>query len=205
LWRQNLRRLEAEAIRDAMLSASGRLSLAMGGRGVFPELSAEVLSTQSKPGSGWDKSSDAEQGRRSVYIFVKRTLGVPFMETFDAPTPDKPCPARTTTTIAPQALVLLNSSFTDQQAAAMAERLIRETGPDLAAQVDRAFRLALSRPPSADEAAVAQAFLDRQSAEWTKLAAGSSQADLSQVAADRQSLAAFCKLVFNLNEFVYVD
>ncbi len=204
LWRQNMRRLEAEAIRDSVLSASGLLNLAMGGRGVFPELSAEVLSTQSKPGSGWDKSSDAEQGRRSAYIFVKRTLGVPFMETFDAPTPDKPCPARTPTTIAPQALVLLNSSFTDQQAAAMADRLIREAGPDRAAEIDRAFRLALSRPPSVDEAAVARAFLDRQIDEWKNLAATSAQAPSSQDAY-RQALAAFCKLVFNLSEFVYVD
>jgi hypothetical protein len=204
LWRQNLRRLEAEAIRDSMLSASGRLNLAMGGRGVFPELSAEVLSTQSRPGSGWDKSSDAEQGRRSAYIFVKRTLGVPFMETFDSPTPDKPCPARTTTTIAPQALVLLNSSFTDQQAAAMAERLIREAGSDRAAQIDRAFRLAVSRPPSADEAAIAQAFVARQIDERNKLAPAASPAPSPQDAGC-QALTAFCKLVFNLNEFVYVD
>ncbi len=177
----------------------------MGGRGVFPELSAEVLSTQSRPGSGWDQSSDADQGRRSVYIFVKRTLGVPFMETFDAPTPDKPCPARTTTTIAPQALVLLNSRFTDQQSAALADRLIREAGSDRAAQIDRAFRLALSRAPSADEARVAEAFLDRQIHEWKDIAATSAQAPSSQDAAYRHALAAFCKLVFNLNEFVYVD
>src|SRR5439155_2977812 len=69
LWRQNLRRLEAEAIRDAILAASGELNLQTGGRGIFPALPPEVLAKQSRPGNGWDKSPADEQARRSVYIF----------------------------------------------------------------------------------------------------------------------------------------
>src|SRR5262249_36192020 len=88
LWRQNLRRLEAEAIRDAVLAASGELNLQMGGRGFFPTLPQEVLAKQSRPGNGWDKSPVDQQVRRSVYIFVKRTLGVPLLESFDSPSPD---------------------------------------------------------------------------------------------------------------------
>jgi mono/diheme cytochrome c family protein len=186
VWRQNLRRLEAEAIRDAVLAVSGRLNPAMGGRGIFPTLPPEVLSTQSRPGNGWGKSEPREEARRSVYIFVKRTLGVPLLETFDFASPDKSIAARPTTTIAPQALLLLNSAFMEEQSAAFAERLLREGGSEPAKNVERAFRLALGRSPTQTESGIALAFLGR---------------DPNYP----RALARFCKLVLNLNEFVYVD
>ncbi len=185
LWRQNLRRLEAEAVRDAVLAVSGRLNPEMGGRGIFPTLPPEVLSTQSRPGLGWGKSEPRQECRRSVYIFVKRTLGVPLLESFDFASPDKSVAARPTTTIAPQALILLNSSFMEEQSAAFADRLLRE-GSDAPKKIDRAFRLALGRSPTPQEAQVARAYLARQP-------------DY------RQALARLCKLILNLNEFVYVD
>jgi hypothetical protein len=194
LWRQNLRRLEAEALRDTMLAISGQLNLKMGGRGFFPALSKEVLSTQSVPGRGWDQSSKEEQRRRSVYIFVKRTLGVPLLETFDVASPDTSTAARNTTTIAPQALMLLNSAFIEEQAAACADRLMKEvTGSAPEAQVTRLFRLALARPPSADEMKIALNYLGRVR-----------PADNSP-AGQRRALARLCKVVMNLNEVVYVD
>ena len=162
IWRQNLRRLEAEAIRDAILATNGQLNRAMGGRGIFPALSAEVLSTQSRPGNGWDKSSDAERARRSVYIFVKRTLGVPMMDTFDAASPDTSTATRATTTIAPQALILLNSQFMDEEAAIFARRLRAEAGDDGPACVERAFRLALGRSATSSETQTALAYVARQ-------------------------------------------
>ena len=199
LWRQNLRRLEAEAIRDAILAVSGQLNPATGGRGVFPTLSPEVLSTQSRPGLGWDTSTPEEQNRRSVYIFVKRTLGVPMMEAFDLPTPDKPGPARSVTTIAPQALILLNSEFIDRQADALAERVAREAGEDQGAQIERLFRLALCRAPSDGESRIAAEFLGRRVGEPNPAAT------TNETANRRQAMAALCRLVLNLNEFVYVD
>ncbi|MBI1901737.1 MAG: PSD1 domain-containing protein [Planctomycetia bacterium] len=208
LWRQNIRRLQAEAIRDAVLSVSGRLNLELGGRGFFPDQPPEVLATQSKPGHGWDQSSEAEQSRRSVYIFAKRTLGVPFLETFDGPNADKPAPSRATTTIAPQALVLLNNPFIEKHAGEMAERLRRETasGNDRAAHVARAFRLALGRPPTPEEARLSLAYLERQyeAADERDRADGRKTPPTGDEAY-RQALASFCLLVFNLNEFVYVD
>jgi hypothetical protein len=195
LWRQNLRRLEAEAVRDGVLAVSGRLNPTMGGRGIFPALSKEVLSTQSKPGYGWGKSTAAEEGRRSVYVFAKRTLGVPFLEIFDAASPDTPTAARQTTTIAPQALTLLNSAFVNEQARAAAERLVRETGTNAPANVERLYRLALGRPPDAEEARIALAYLGRAQAEVRSAGEGSY----------REALALLCKAVLNVNEFVYVD
>ncbi len=193
LWRQNLRRLEAEAIRDSVLAVSGRLKRTMGGRGIFPTLPREVLETQSRPGAGWNTSPPQEQGRRSVYIFVKRTLGVPLLDVFDFATPDKAVAARVTTTIAPQALILLNSAFMEEQAAAFADRLFRETGHDPAKNVERAFRLALGRTPTGKERQIAVDYIGRV------------KADEKGPDAERKALAALCKLVLNLNEFVYID
>ena len=170
LWRQNMRRLEAEAIRDAILAASGSLHLQMGGRGIFPTLPAEVLSGQSRPGSGWDnKTSAADQSRRSMYIFVKRTLGVPLLESFDGASADTSTSKRGVTTVAPQALILLNSDFLDGQAAAMALRVVAEAGQSPEAQVDASYRLALGRFPSSQERQVALSFLQREGERWEKL------------------------------------
>jgi len=166
LWRQNLRRLEAEAIRDAILATSGSLNPQMTGRGIFPALPPEVLATQSQPGRGWDQSSPAERARRSVYIFSKRTLGVPILETFDQASADSSQARRNTTTIAPQALILLNSAFTDGEAQAFARRLQREAGADPAAQIERAFRIALGRKPTPRERQTALSYLDRQRAHF---------------------------------------
>ena len=130
-WRQNLHRLDAEAIRDAVLAVSGRLNLSMGGRGIFPKLSQEVLATQSRPGLGWGHSSAEDESRRSVYIYLKRTLMVPFLETFDYSNTAEPVGDRPVTTVAPQALLMLNSEFTFEQAAALAARLRREAGDDV--------------------------------------------------------------------------
>lgn len=188
LWRQNLRRLEAEAIRDAILAVSGELNLAMGGRGIFPTLPKEVLSTQSMPGNGWGNSPPREQARRSVYIFVKRTLGVPFLESFDVASPDTSTPARAVTTIAPQALILLNSQFMEEQALAFANRLLRETGTDPERNVERLFRLALGRAPTPREVDIAASYVRRDRA-----------VDY------RTALAHLCKIALNLNEMIYID
>jgi len=198
LWRQNLRRLEAEAIRDTILAVCGQLNLKMGGRGFFPALSKEILSTQSLPGLGWDTSNKEEQARRSVYIFVKRTLGVPLLETFDVASADTSTAARTTTTIAPQALILLNSSFMEEQAAVLAARLIKEGGRDPQANVARMFRLALGRQPTSEEATIARAYLER-------LRAGPSVRPPGEDAAYHRALAMLSKVVLNLNEMIYVD
>jgi hypothetical protein len=83
LWRQNLRRLEAEALRDTMLAISGRLNPKRGGRGFFPYLSGEVLAGQSRPGLDWELSSAAEKSRRSHYAYVRCTMTVLMLDTFD--------------------------------------------------------------------------------------------------------------------------
>ncbi|HUE13632.1 MAG TPA: DUF1553 domain-containing protein, partial [Planctomycetaceae bacterium] len=160
---------------------------AMGGRGFFPKLSPEVLETESRPGFGWDQSSAAEESRRSIYIYLKRTLMVPFLETFDYTNTAESLGTRPITTVAPQALLLLNSDFATAQAASVAARIRRESGPDRSKEIDRLFRLALGRSPTKSESTIAVRLLDRPH---------DKHAD---------SLQSLCLVVLNLNEFIYVD
>ncbi|HEX3870063.1 MAG TPA: DUF1553 domain-containing protein [Pirellulales bacterium] len=161
-WRQNLRRVEAEAIRDTVLAVSGQLNTELDGRGFFPRLGAEVLAGASKPGANWEISPQGELNRRSVYMFVKRTMVPPALDLFDYNNTVQPIGERATTTVAPQSLLLLNDRLMLEQAAALAQRLIDEAGDEPARQIDRAYRLAFSREPTEQEAAVAMAYLDRQ-------------------------------------------
>jgi hypothetical protein len=182
LWRQNRRRLDGEALRDALLAASGRLSRAPGGPPAFPELPAELAKLSSK-GAVWPVSAtQAERDRRSLHVFVRRNLRYPFFEAFDRPDTNASCPRRSVTTIAPQALTLLNSQLARESARAMAGRVENEAGPEPGAQIERAYRLALGRPPDAEERRLAAEFLRRD-----------------------PSLPRFCLALLNLNEFVTVD
>ena len=192
LWRQNLRRVESEVIRDAMLAVSGQLNLQPGGRGFFPALSAEVLTTQSRAGTGWGKSDAQQRSRRSIYIFSKRTLGVPLMEAFDTPVPDRSEPNRQTTTIAPQALILLNSQFVNDRAAALAKLLLEPSDRTDTAVIQTAFQKILARDATPEEQQALAAFLERRAAESPP---PSRNAAIQQLAL----------LILNLNEFVYVD
>ena len=162
VWRFTPRRMEAEALRDTILAVSGRLNLAGHGPGVYPKISRAVLETQSRPGDGWHTSGPAEAARRSVYVFVKRTLLVPELEVLDFPSTEETCEQRVVSTVAPQALTFLNGEFIHEQAQAFAERLAREAGSDAAARVELAYRLAFSRPPS-----------ERRARPWSSFSSGS--------------------------------
>jgi hypothetical protein len=197
-WRQNPRRAEAEVLRDTLLSVSGALNLKMSGPSVFPTLPKEVHATQDSAGKGWSDSPPAEQNRRTIYLVVKRALLLPLLDTFDYNTTTLPVGARSVTTVAPQALMLLNDSFIQQTAERFAARLRQESGDDESAQVRRAFALALQRAPTSTELAAARDMLARQ--RQLLAAAGPSPAG----DAIRQ-LQPFCAAMLNLNELLYTD
>lgn len=183
LAHQNRRRLDGEAIRDAMLAASGQLNPALGGPPVFPPLPAELTKLSSK-GATWPVSwASRDRNRRSLYIFVRRNLRYPFFEAFDRPDTNASCPRRAITTTAPQALSLLNSRLSGEAARALSIDVERSEGRDVDAKVERAYLLALGRRPDQAERELARAFLSNANA----------------------SFAEFCLALFNLNEFVYVD
>jgi hypothetical protein len=192
----NRRRLEGEALRDAMLAASGELNLKMGGPGVYPELPAELKAPRGG-WNGWPTTSDAaERHRRSVYIFVKRNLRYPLLTVFDATDRNETCPRRNVSTNAPQALTLLNDRVVLDRAKALARRVTREVGHDPDRLIDRTYRLALGRPPDAEELRLTRAFLNRE----TNLHRGRRGGD-----AGLPAVTDLCHAVLNLNEFLYVD
>ena len=189
--RFDLRRLSAEEIRDSILMANGRLNPTLYGPSVYPELSAEVLASQSVPGKGWEKSTAADQSRRSVYIHVKRSLLVPMMANFDFPDSDTSCEARFITTQPGQALGMMNGDFLHQQALEFARRLATEAGENRRDQVARGFGLTFARPPTEGEIERGLKLIDTLE----------SQHGLSRDVA----LANFSLFLFNINEFMYVD
>ena len=186
-----MRRLSGEEVRDSILAVSGSLNLKPFGPSTYPKIPQEVLAGQSVPGQGWPTSPPEEANRRSVYAHVKRSLRVPILIGFDQPDPDSSCPVRYVTTVPTQALGLLNGEFANEQAAAFARRLQKESPNDLAAQVTRAIRLTTGRAPTADEVKKDKEFI----------ATLKEKHNLD----DRAALTRYALLCLNANEFVYLD
>ncbi len=183
LWRMNWLRLEGESIRDSILSVSGRLQPARGGPGVFFEISPDLA--QGFSFFKWWPSEEKERLRRSVYHFQRRSVMNPMMEVFDGANMSESCARRGATTVPPQAFTLWNGELTHTEAKHFARRVIELAGPDPDRQVDRAFQLALSRAPEVAERTQAR-----------NLYAGRQPED---------ALARLGVVLFNLNEFVYLE
>ena len=198
LWRFPYRRLEVEAIRDAMLVVSGRLNPSLYGPSMYPYIPADARRSGYNPKAVWKDFDERDASRRTIYAFVKRTLAVPFLDTLDFCDTTRSTDRRDITTVAPQALELLNGEFVNRQARHFAERLRREVGEDIERQITQAYRLALARPATAEEQDVLKQLWEQERAE--QLAGKATSAD-----AERQALVHVCRVVFNLNEFVYPD
>lgn len=190
-WRQSVRRLSAEQLRDSVLAVSGQLNEEQFGPSIYPTLSQEVLASQSRPGSGWGKSSPAEQARRSIYIHVKRSLPVPMLAAFDFPETDISCEARFLTTQPGQALTMLNSQWMQEQAAALEARARREVGSELRDVAARALELVLSQsgnPADVDELVdLARRLMAKH--DFT----------------EEQARRAICLAALNINQFLHID
>ncbi|MEP6537028.1 MAG: DUF1553 domain-containing protein [Bryobacteraceae bacterium] len=179
LWRFQIQRLDAEIVRDSILAVSGALNPAMGGPPVFPKLSQDVLETMSR--GIWEREEEGPKvWRRSVYVYRKRGLPLPFFEVFDLPDQNLTCGARNVSTVPTQALTLMNDEFVLLQAKLFAGRVSEAAPGDAAKQINLAYRLALGREPSAEELQIGRDFMAKQ-----KLV------DLTHV-------------LLNLNEFLYM-
>ena len=108
------------------------------------------------------------------------------------------------TSVAPQALTLLNGDFVNRQARHFAARLVKDAGPDPDAMIDRAFRLALCRPPTETEVTALRRFLAREAEQIVEESAGT-KAPVTREAAEQRALEQMCRVIFNMNEFAYTD
>jgi mono/diheme cytochrome c family protein len=185
IWRRRPSRLEAEALRDAMLAVAGLLNPAMHGPPFRPRIPAEAIATRSKDAYPTNFADGRHIRRRSIYGFIKRSVPDPAAEVFDAPDPTSTCGRRNITAVPTQNLALLNDPFVRDCARALARRSAGEAATGPTERVRHAYELALGRLPSAGELRQALKFLsESDNAEaWTDL----------------------CHVLFTLNEFLYVD
>jgi cytochrome c553 len=186
LWRYPLRRLDAEAVRDAMLAVSGELDARPGGPYVPTRRNAE--------GSVEVDEKHPEARRRSVYLQQRRTQVATLLELFDAPRLALSCSVRTTSTVPLQALALLNSDFARARARAMAARLEREAGGDAGRRLTLACRLAWGREPAEKERAAARQFLEAQQGLYS-----------SDKDGEQRAWTDFCQMVLASNTFLYAE
>jgi hypothetical protein len=201
-------RLEGEAVRDSALSAAGLLVTKVGGKAFQPPLPKGL-----ENGGGRTKQSVSkdpnEYNRRSVYIAVRRNQPDPMLEVFDTPPSFDPCPQRTVSTTAPQALTLFNSETVLGWSQALAGRLLRESGDDVNRQLDQLYRILYARSPDGWEKDSSQTFLFRQREVLRKRAAGGEKLALPSGVdniTDKVSAAALVDLshaLLNSNEFLY--
>jgi hypothetical protein len=220
LWfsRMNLRRLEAETLRDALLAVSGQMNDRVGGPPVpvmFTEAGQVVLGVDTTDTAGRQTgkyvSLNGEEFRRSIYVQARRTRPLEMFAAFDAPAmTEANCELRPVTTVSPQSLLLMNNGYMREYAQYFAKRVLREAPEnDLRAQVERAFNLALCRRPSMAEVEGAAAFVKEQTAHYevhpAKLEYVTAPVEKENAPAGLLGLAALCHALLSSNEFLYVD
>ncbi len=237
------RRLTAEELRDAMLVVSGEINLTVGGIPCRPDINLEVAFQPRQIMGGTASVYEPDplpntRNRRTMYAERIRGLRDPFLETFNQPGPDKPCELRETSTVAPQALTLINSREVLDRAIAFADRLIKETLPSEDTTIRRAFHLAFGRQPNERELTSCITHWRRATEEEAAKTYGPAesrdrltrtvmaektgqpyrfeefmpaytdyQPDLQPVDVDAttRGLAHVCRVLFNTNEFSYLD
>jgi mono/diheme cytochrome c family protein len=194
LWRRRPHRVESESLRDAMLAISGTLNAEMFGRAFKAPVAAEAIQARNvRDPYPKDLKDSPATWRRTVYMFHKRVVQHPLMQAFDGPDAQASCGRRESTTVAPQALALLNDRFVRARAVDFAARLRKEAGDEAAAQIRRAWLLALGREPSQTEIDAAVEFITAQVARR------------SDAQKEPLALADLCQAMFAMNEFIYVD
>jgi len=193
LHRMPVRRLEAEPIRDAILAVSGRLDGRMGGPSVPVHLTA-FMQGRGRPAKSGPADGD---GRRSLYLAIRRNFLAPMMQAFDAPIPFSTVGRRNVSNVPAQALILMNDPFVANQAGLWADRVLAAPGGNPEGRVAAMYMSAFARSPDASEVTDALAFLEAQGRER------GSGSDAWRD--DRRVWADLAHVLFNAKEFVFLD
>jgi hypothetical protein len=180
------RRLEAEAVRDSVLAVSGRLNSEQFGLPIFPPLPDNIAERVKYSNSKWDTQHGPEGRKRSIYIYQQRTLTMPLMQAFDSLVCDQSRPRRRTSVTPLQALAMYNGPFVNEEAKHFAVRLQKEAGNNVEKQIQLAFQLAFSRMPTEIESKKLHEFV-------------------TNAKSHDEALTGLCRILFNSNEFIYVD
>jgi hypothetical protein len=192
--RMPLVRLDAEALYDTLLLVAGRLDERPFGPADALSVRPDGLATPKGSARGW---------RRLIYVRQARKQLPTHLELFDYPQMNPNCLARRDSTVAPQALHMLNNGMVQQLAGSFAERVRREVGSDPVRQIKRAYWIALSRPPSDEEREIGVQALRKLTEWWAKHVAARPKAELKE--AERKALASYCHALMNSAAFLYVD
>jgi mono/diheme cytochrome c family protein len=190
-WRFDVRRLSAEEVRDSLLAVNGSLNPTLYGPSVYEKLPQEVLARQSQPGKGWGTSSEEERNRRSIYIYVKRSLLTPMLSVFDFPDTDRSCEARFTTLQPGQALSLLNSEFVHTQAKHLATRINQVVDGNARQKLTAAFEFVYARNATQEEIEDVMDLIKKLETDHKK--------------SPEESFELACLSMLNWNEFIFVD
>ena len=221
LARMPVRRLEAEGVRDALLAIAGELSGKMFGPPVPvapDEIGQIIVAADNRDSAGRPSGKQASLGedefRRSLYVQVRRSMPLGVLEPFDMPSLAPNCEQRSTSTVAPQSLLMMNSPFVVERSKVMAQRLVREVGDDPVTQFQRAWWLTLGREPTAEETAAGVAMLGAQTDHFVAAlappATGEGDAPATPAATDSTAprlaaLATLCQALVSSNRFLYID
>ena len=184
VWRFRIQRLDAEIVRDNIMAAAGTIDLTMGGPPIFPHIQEELLKAVSLSrlhGIYRNQPDGPAVWRRSIYAYMKRNLPFPMMQVFDLPDLNMSYGARNVSTVPTQALTLMNNEFVTRQAQLLADRVTGIAGSDTVKQIDTAYRLTLTRPPTPKELTVARELVEGR------------------------SLVDFTNVLLNLSEFLYIE
>ncbi len=197
MWRFPVKRLEAEIVRDAILSASGDINLEAGGPAFFPPVPKSLVAGAPIKGKWPITKDDPSTWRRSIYATVKRNLKYPMFEVFDQPNASVTCERREVTTVPTQALTMFNNQTFLTQAQHLALRVEKEAGADQTAQVKLLYRIAFSRDASDKEV--------QQSLEFLKKRATATVARNESGNLELSPFAELAHVVLNSNEFFYIN
>lgn len=186
LWKFRRKRLEAEAIRDSILSVSGRLNPEQYGLPIFPPLPDGIEESVKYSNSKWSTQHGADGRKRSIYIYQQRTLTMPLMQSFDSLVCEESKPLRQNSITALQALAMYNGGFVNLETKHFAKRVQKLAGQKPENQIDVAYNLALGRGPSDEERRHMKKFMLNYSA-------------------INDPVEGLCRVLFNSNEFIYID